>query len=93
MKKSKIAIFLAVIIALTALLAGCHDNVGGKSVGGRRFVNTGDSYMLAGDHRYHVYYDTNTKIVYAVSDSHGGITPLYNTDGIPMTIDEYNAMR
>lgn len=56
-----------------------------------RFIDVNDGYEI-GDIEYEVYCDTETNIIY-IADADGyrsGITAMYNTDGNPMNLDEYN---
>jgi len=92
MKKKVLSILMIGIVSLG--LIGCNEdtvttNTNKKS--DNRFISTGDSYNING-WDYKVYYDSTTSIVYIEcgGTNASGITPLYNKDKQPMTIDEYN---
>lgn len=86
-------IILLIIMTLLIVSVGCsnNDNV---EVDNNRFVDTGDGYSI-GNMYYRVYYDTKTNIVYFAEASayRSGISVMYNSEGNPMTIEEYQLTR
>ena len=91
MKKKIISILMIGIVSLG--LIGCGEDKVTTNVNktsSNRFINTGDEYDIGCDYR--VYYDSQTTIVYlSYTGCYGGaLTPMFNSEGKPMTIDEYN---
>ena len=95
---NKKIIALVIMCSLTFGLIGCNNT--GDVVNeeenipiGNRFIDTGDTYLIAGN-TFSVWYDSNTNIVYMVKKRGGygtsAITVMYDSDGQPMTIDKYN---
>lgn len=95
MKKKLISLIMIGSMCLALTGCGQDKDVVNKSTSTtqkNRFIDTGDSYKIFND-TYDVYYDRVTNIVYLGGykfSSKGGISVLYNKDGKPMTIDEYN---
>jgi hypothetical protein len=91
MKKKILSILMIGLISTS--LIGCGGdkvNTNGNKTSSNRFTNTGDTYDIG--YEYDVYYDNQTKIVY-LSYTHGyggSLSVIYNSEGKPMTIDEYN---
>ena len=91
MKKKILSILMIGLISTS--LIGCGGdkvNTNVNKTASNRFISTGDTYDI--EWNYTVYYDSVTKIVYLFADgaNASGSTPLYNSEGKPMTIDEYN---
>lgn len=92
MKKKIISLLMIGVVSLG--LIGCagvdtvNENTTSNVSG--RFINTGDCYDIGC--KYYVCYDSKTKIVYLVARNlqSSGITVMYDNQGKPMTIDEYN---
>lgn len=79
-----------VIILMSAamiLSIGCGGNQG---VEYSRFKAIGDKYSIS-NLVYDAYYDSETGIVYLIDirRGRGGATVMYNSEGRPMTLDEY----
>jgi len=95
MKRKILSVIIIGIVSLS--LIGCNSgdkvttNVNKTS--SNRFINTGDEYDIG--YTYRVYYDSQTKIVYlSYAGGYGGaLTPMFNSEGKPMTLDEYNKSR
>ncbi|UYZ39071.1 DUF6440 family protein (plasmid) [Clostridium beijerinckii] len=97
MKKKIILILLSMVLVLN--FTGCgsstdleNDN-NTKKVEGKtdetRFIETKDVYKI-GFFTYYVCYDSKTNIVYLTSKNQSGLTVMYDSNGKPITIDEYN---
>ena len=56
-----------------------------------RFVLTGDEYQIGESDIYSVVYDKNTNIVYLYNRC--GMSVMYNSQGQPMTLEEYQASK
>lgn len=82
----KIVTILAMIICLL-LFCGCGRNEVNASTENNHHFTIIDSQMIGGNWLYTVY-DNNNKVVYTFGK--GELSPLYNTSGTPMTLDEYN---
>ena len=102
MKKKLLSLLMCSVIGISCL-CGCDevsDKVGKEtnSTKENRFIDTGDDYYI-GELSTDIYYDRITNIVYitkddyAVNCSYSMFSPLYNSEGKPMTIDEYNATK
>ena len=101
MKKKIISLLL---ISICGLLVSCDCNNKDKvnrytkdNASDNRFVVTGDEYYI-GDYadKYRVIYDKNTNIVYLCKcgDGYrGGMSVMYNSQGQPMTLEEYQASK
>ena len=100
--KKKIISLLLIGVCGCGLLVGCDcdnkDEVNTSNVdnsNSNRFIEIGDKYYL-GNTPFEVYCDSKTNIVYLEHCYYGvqcgtvGITVLYNSEGKPMTVDEYN---
>jgi predicted nuclease of predicted toxin-antitoxin system len=85
MKQKLISLFIVGVVGLSML--SCSS---AKANSNNRFILTNDTYQMGGT--YSVCYDSKTKIVYlvAINMNTSGITVMYNSEGKPMTIDEYN---
>ena len=98
--KKKIIGLLLIGICGCGLLVGCDGNIEDKVNGiikdntcDNRFVLTGDEYCIGESDIYSVVYDKNTNIVYLCKcgDGYrGAVSVMYNSQGQPMTLDEYN---
>jgi len=84
------------LLVLVLLLAGClFDKTSPDRISGRdrikdnRFVDTGDTYSFYSLRNALVIYDSKTNIVYLLEIGSGGLSVLYNSQGLPMTYDEY----
>ncbi|MBY6838742.1 hypothetical protein [Clostridium botulinum] len=91
--KNKIISLLLIGICSFGLI-GCNNDTVNKNTQAtseNRFISTNDNYVISG-WRYEIFYDSITKIVYIeCGGSQGsGITVIYNSEGQPMTLDEYN---
>lgn len=93
--KRRLSIILSVFIC-TLLFVGCRSNtdvvVKNNVVSNsneNRFVQTDDKYSIGG-HAYNIYYDSITEIVYLNGEYSTDLMVLYDSDGKPMTIKEYN---
>ena len=85
-KKIKKIISITILCVSTILLVGCNDTTINKE-SNSRLIETGYYCEPLG----YVYYDKVTNIVYLIDSYHGtSTTVLYNSDGTPMTLDEYN---
>ena len=101
MKKKIISLLL---IGVCGLLVGCDFenkdkvNINTKdNTNDNRFVVTGDEYYI-GDYadKYRVIYDKKTNIVYLCKcgDGYrGAMSVMYNSQGQPMTLEEYQASK
>ena len=101
--KKKLLSLLIVSILGVGCLCGC-DEVSDKvsretnSTKENRFIDTGDDYCI-GELSTDIYYDRITNIVYITKDDYVGycsysmLSPFYNSEGKPMTIEEYNATK
>ena len=102
MKKKIISLLL---IGVCGLLVGCdcenkdkvNINTKDNTNNNNRFVVTGDEYYI-GDYadKYRVIYDKKTNIVYfcKCGDGYrGAMSVMYNSQGQPMTLEEYNKIR
>ena len=61
-----------------------------------RFVITGDEYYIGDCDIYSVVYDKNTNIVYLCkcgTGNRGAMSVMYNSQGQPMTLEEYRASK
>ena len=61
-----------------------------------RFVATDDKYWVGDTDLYRVIYDKKTNIVYLCKcgDGYrGAISVIYNSQGQPMTLEEYEAIK
>ena len=87
-----LTIALVLIVASTTACSqiGAIDTTDSRGTG-RRFVETREIYHI-GTSRYSIVYDNVTKVVYLKgwSSASHGMSPLYNADGVPMLLDEYN---
>ena len=98
MKKKIISLLL---ISICGLLVSCDCDNKDKvnrytkdNTCDNRFVVTGDEYYID-DYadKYRVIYDKNTNIVYLCKcgDGYrGAMSVMYNSQGQPMTLEEYN---
>ena len=98
MKKKLISFILLGVCSFSLVSCGEQptDNVnrGTNANTENRFIDTGDTYVITGT-KYKVVYDSITNIVYM---RHAGgytesITTMYNKNGQPMTLDEYNSTK
>ena len=98
MKKKIISLLLLGICSFS--LISCNEDIintnnTNNTSNGNRFIGIGDKYYL-GNTPFEVYCDSKTNIVYLGHCYDGGqcgtvgITALYNSEGKPMTVDEYN---
>ena len=61
-----------------------------------RFVLIGDEYYIGECDKYSVVYDKSTNIVYLCKcgyGNRGGMSVMYNSQGQPMTLEEYQASK
>ena len=102
MKKKIISLML---VGICGLLVGCDNkdniniNINNVDNSNRnRFIGTGDKYYLD-DTPFRVYYDSKTNIVYLGNCNYGGysgtvaLSVMYNSQGQPMTLEEYQASK
>ena len=95
MKKKIISLLLIGVCGCS--LISCNEDIinTNNTSNGNRFIEIGDKYYL-GNTPFEVYCDSKTNIVYLGHCYYGGqcgtvgITALYNSEGKPMTVDEYN---
>lgn len=102
MKKKLLSLLMCGVIGISCLY-GC-DEVSDKvsretnSTKENRFIDTGDDYCI-GELSTDIYYGRITNIVYITKDDYVGncsysmLSPFYNSEGKPMTIEEYNATK
>ena len=98
--KKKIISLLLIGICGCSLLGGCdHDNKDKVNRNTKdntcdnRFVLTGDEYWIGESDVYSVVYDKDTNIVYLCKCGEGyrgAMSVMYNSQGQPMTLEEYN---
>ena len=101
--KKKIISLLLIGVCGCSLLVGCDLDYKDKvnrdtkdNTCDNRFVLTGDKYWIGESDIYSVVYDKNTNIVYLCKcgDGYrGAITVMYNSQGQPMTLEEYQASK
>ena len=98
--KKKIISLLLIGVCGCGLLVGCDcdnkDKVNRNTKDNtcdNRFVLTGDEYWIGESDMYSVVYDKDTNIVYLCKCGEGyrgAMSVLYNSQGQPMTLEEYN---
>ena len=98
--KKKIISLLLISICSCSLLVGCDrdnkDKVNRNTKDNtcdNRFVLTGDEYWIGESDVYSVVYDKDTNIVYLCKCGEGyrgAMSVMYNSQGQPMTLEEYN---
>ena len=94
MKKKILSIFIFCVCIFS--LYGCDDIVNNNTNNkpNNKFVNTGDVYYFDDSNPAYIYYDRDTKIVYMIGNANGGgYCPYLDSNGKPMTIDQYNKMK
>lgn len=75
----KIIILGIIIIGMLVCLTGCSSESEAETE--RRFIKVSD------ENSFNIYYDKETKVMYAISDSsynYGTVTLLVNADGTPL---------
>ena len=82
MKKLKLFILIGIIVLGLLILTGCTNESVAEN---KRFVYVSD------EGTFDIYYDSKTKIMYAVSDgvyNQGTVTLLVNAEGKPLLWEE-----
>ena len=102
MKKKIIGLLLTGICGCS-LLVGCDFDNKDKvnrdtkdNTSDNRFVLTGDEYCIGEADIYKVIYDKKTNIVYFCKFGNGyrgAMSVFYNSQGQPMTLEEYQASK
>lgn len=84
----KLICVLFIVIMMVVNLAGCNCEVSAAEE--IRFEKLSYSDYMGG-YRISYYRDIKTDIIYMLTSDMdcGGISPLYNADGKPMTYDEF----
>lgn len=78
----KISVLVIMIIVTMFALSGCAETTGSNQ---KRFVH------LNRETNFSIYYDTETKVEYAVSESssnYGNVTVLVDADGKPLLYND-----
>lgn len=95
MKKKILALIFVGII--TSTMVGCENdkdkiNYDNNNSTNNRFEQINDCYSLNGAIKLDIFVDKKTQIVYILNSEYheGGICPLFNKDGKPMSLKEYN---
>ena len=86
MKKLICVLFIMIMVVIS--LAGCNCNI--SAAEDIHFEKL--SYVdQMGGYRISYYRDVKTDIIYMLTSDmdYGGISPLYNADGEPMTYDKF----
>ena len=101
--KKKIISLLLIGVCGCSLLVGCDGNIEDRVNGiikdntcDNRFVLIGDEYYIGECDKYSVVYDKSTNIVYLCKcgDGYrGAMSVMYNSQGQPMTLEEYQSSK
>lgn len=99
MKKNKKLLIIFMLVGIALVSSGCSGKDSVKKTGDKntienRFLQYDDRYAVDGV-KMTIIVDLKTNIVYLRDGSlyGGGISPLYNADGYPMTVEEYEETR